>query len=93
MEALSPRAFDALPDHALAADGPLGSECLRSGIATLRELGRTLCHLPYGRPADRAEWRSVLSKGHGTCSTKHAFLAATAAEQRCHSHSPSASTR
>ena len=37
--------------------------------------------LPYGRNRDRADYRLVLDEGRGTCSTKHALLAALAHEQ------------
>jgi hypothetical protein len=37
--------------------------------------------LRYGRNADRADFRLVLSEGRGICSTKHALLAAVAFEQ------------
>jgi hypothetical protein len=44
-------------------------------------LPKYLHELPYGRNADRADFHSVLSEGRGTCSTKHALLAAVALEQ------------
>jgi len=37
--------------------------------------------LPYGRNTDRADYRRVLCKGRGTCSTKHALIAVLAVEQ------------
>lgn len=36
--------------------------------------------LPYGRTSDRADFTRVLSERRGTCSTKHALLAALARE-------------
>ncbi len=36
--------------------------------------------LPYGRNSDRSNYRLVLEEGRGTCSTKHALLAALAQE-------------
>jgi len=36
--------------------------------------------LPYGRNTDRSDYRLVLEEGRGTCSTRHALLAALARE-------------
>ena len=36
--------------------------------------------LPYGRNSDRSDWGLVLAESRGTCSTKHALLAALARE-------------
>lgn len=54
---------------------------LERGILGMRQAGRYLQTLPYGRPSDRAGYLAVLAEGRGTCSTKHALLAALAAEQ------------
>ena len=51
------------------------------GITDFRSAGRYVQALPYGRTADRADFRAVLREGKGTCSTKHALLAALAHEQ------------
>lgn len=40
--------------------------------------------LPYGRNADRANYGRVLVEQRGTCSTKHALLAALAREEQVH---------
>lgn len=37
--------------------------------------------MPYGRNSDRSDFQLVLSERRGTCSTKHALLAAVAMEQ------------
>jgi hypothetical protein len=54
------------------------------GVADFRAAGRYLQHLPYGRTADRADFVAVLREGRGTCSTKHALLAALARAGRGH---------
>jgi hypothetical protein len=51
-----------------------------AGCASLRDAGRWLHALAYGRNADRSDWRTVVPERRGTCSTKHALLAAAAAE-------------
>ena len=74
------RSWDALPDTEVA-DGELGAEFLARGVTRYRDAGRHLWSLPYGRTRPREDWRWVLREGRGTCSTKHALLAALASEQ------------
>ena len=73
--------WEALPGIPLRVAGPLSAEISARGIADFRAAGRYLQALPYGRTADRADFRGVLREGKGTCSTKHALLAALAKEQ------------
>lgn len=73
--------WEALPDAELAARGPHSDALRAAGAHTYREVARRVHALPYGRNADRADFRLVLPEGRGTCSTKHALLAAVAAEQ------------
>jgi hypothetical protein len=61
--------------------GPLSADIVARGANDLRAAGRYLQALPYGRTADRADFRAVLREGKGTCSTKHALLASIADEQ------------
>lgn len=74
------RSWDALPDAPLRP-GALATAFLGRGDATYRLAGRRVHALPYGRNTDRSDWRLVLPEGRGTCSTKHALLAALAREQ------------
>lgn len=71
-----------LPQDALQSGGPLSLEFRARGITDFRAGGRYLHALPYGRTANRADFRAVLREGKGTCSTKHALLAALAREHR-----------
>jgi hypothetical protein len=73
--------WDVLPDFFLKPAGPVTAEVIARGISDFRMAARCLQALPYGRTADRADFRAVLREGKGTCSTKHAFLAALAHEQ------------
>ena len=75
------RSWDALPNAPLNPLGPLADDFMACNIADFRAAGRYLQELPYGRTADRADFRAVLREGRGTCSTKHALLAALAQEQ------------
>jgi hypothetical protein len=71
-----------LPEEPLNAAGPDSEAFLRMGCDSYRSAARYLHELPYGRNADREDFRLVLSEKRGTCSTKHALLAALALEQR-----------
>jgi len=73
--------WEALPQHSLTMTGLVSAEIVVCGIHDFRVAGRYLHALPYGRTADRADFRSVLREGKGTCSTKHALLATLAQEQ------------
>src|SRR5262245_37335349 len=74
--------WQALPEHPLAVAGPESEAFLRAGCKTYRSAARTLHALPYGRNSDREDFRLVLIEQRGTCSTKHALLAALALEQQ-----------
>ena len=73
--------WDVLPHGSLEPAGPLSAEIIARGLTDFRAAGRYLHALPYGRTADRADFSAVLREGKGTCSTKHALLAALAQEQ------------
>ena len=70
-----------LPDPPLARSGPDSESLLRVGCHTYQAAARYLHELPYGRNSDRSNYRLVMPESRGTCSTKHALLAAVAAEQ------------
>lgn len=69
-----------LPDLHLGGDGEFASRFLALGIEDYRGAARHVRDLPYGRNSDRSDYRLVLEEGRGTCSTKHALLAALAGE-------------
>jgi hypothetical protein len=73
--------WEALPQSSLIVTGPVSTEIVARGILDFRASGRYLHSLPYGRTADRTDFFAVLHEGRGTCSTKHALLAALAQEQ------------
>lgn len=75
-----------LPEVALKNTGKLSLDFLSRDIADFRAAGRYLYHLPYGRNTDRSDYRLVILEGRGTCSTKHALLAALAQEQQLPVH-------
>lgn len=73
--------WDILPDAALTAGGPHSEAFLRLGCGSFRSAAKFLHELPYGRNADRSNYRLVLRERRGTCSTKHALLTAVALER------------
>ena len=75
------QSWSALPAAALKNAGEVSADFLARGIVDYQAAGRFLHQFPYGRNTDCANYRLVLSEGRGTCSTKHALLAALAREQ------------
>ncbi len=71
-----------LPEAPLNSVGADSEAFLRIGCGSFRGAAKYLHELPYGRNADRANFRLVLVEHRGTCSTKHALLAAVALEQK-----------
>ena len=76
------RSWDALPTRHLEALGAASAQFLALGIEDYRAAARFVNRLPYGRNADRANFRLVIVEHRGTCSTKHALLAALARENQ-----------
>lgn len=67
-----------LPDFPLSKHEPLVQGFLALGLRRFVDAARYVWELPYGRNSDRADFRLVLPEGRGTCSAKHALLAALA---------------
>lgn len=70
----------ALPDFALSSGRPLGAGFVALDLRTFHAAADHVWRLPYGRTSDRSDFRLVLPEARGTCSTKHALLAALARE-------------
>ncbi|RSC31580.1 hypothetical protein EGT36_23515 [Agrobacterium sp. FDAARGOS_525] len=73
---------DALPPGSntrLTSDGELSRFARLCGLETFGEAVEYVQRLPYGRTSE-PDFRLVLTEGRGTCSSKHAFLAALARE-------------
>lgn len=69
-----------LPTFTLSPSSELGSRFLSSGLGDYVSAARYIHDLPYGRNSNRSDYRLVFEEGRGTCSTKHALLAALARE-------------
>lgn len=67
-----------MPNFALDGRGQLDAAFVALGKLDYHAAARHVRRLPYGRNSDRADYRLVLEEGRGTCSTKHALLAALA---------------
>lgn len=70
----------ALPDAALGSGQPLGRLLLERGACSFRAAAAHVHQLPYGRTSQPDAYAQVLTEGRGTCSNKHALLAALARE-------------
>lgn len=75
-----------LPNVTLKKVGKRSLDFLAHNVADFRAAGRYLYQLPYGRNTDRSDYTLVIPEGRGTCSTKHALLAALAQEQQLPVH-------
>ena len=73
--------IDLLPDLAFRPCGPASRAALAGGWSTLLEVAEYVSNLPYGRNSNRADYLLVFTEKRGTCSTKHALLAALGREQ------------
>lgn len=68
----------ALPEFSLLEHEPLAQGFLARGLRRFEDAARYVWELPHGRNTDQADFHLVLPEGRGTCSTKHALLAALA---------------
>lgn len=69
------------PEEPLQVEhGELSGGLVSKGCSTFAQAVDWIHELPYGRTPDRADWRQVLEHERGTCSTKHALIAALAEE-------------
>lgn len=69
-----------LPNNPLT-ESPIANIFLAKGITTFNGATQYIATLPYARVSDPSNLISVLSEKQGTCSSKHALIAALAAEQ------------
>ncbi|WGK63965.1 hypothetical protein [Croceiramulus getboli] len=69
-----------LPDFKLKPEGPLSKMLISRGDSSYLQVVDRIARLPYGRNTNPADYASLLEQGHGSCTTKHAFLKAVADE-------------
>lgn len=76
------KSLQQLAEHPLGDHGPLSREFLDLGCTDWKKAICYVHRIPYGRNSDFNNFHLVLEEGCGTCSTKHALLAALAEEQQ-----------
>jgi len=69
-----------IPRTPVAGVGPLTTLFMLNMVGDLRQAAGLVQGLPYGRTHNRTDPALVLIEGQGTCSSKHACLAALGAE-------------
>jgi len=74
------QAIPAGSEKLILANGEVSHLARSYGLETFAAAVHHVQSLPYGRTTERSDYRLVLSEGRGTCSTKHALLAALARE-------------
>lgn len=72
----------AAPNFRLVSGEKITGEFRRRGLTDFHAALYYVWRLPYGRNSNRADFNLVFKENRGTCSTKHALLAALAAEQK-----------
>jgi hypothetical protein len=75
-----PESLEKLPNFDLDPGAVISAQFLFYGNRDYHAAARHVWRLPYGRNSERANYGLVLVEGRGTCSTKHALLAALARE-------------
>jgi hypothetical protein len=73
-----PAQLETLPNFDLEPGAALGAQFIFHEMRDYHAVARYIRRLPYGRNADRSDYGLVLAERRGTCSTKHALLAALA---------------
>ncbi len=66
----------------ISSNGFLSKLCRDNNLSHFQELCNYIKLLPYGRNSDKNKLSLVITEKKGTCSTKHAFLAEVAQENR-----------
>ena len=73
--------FDEEFDYAIdKSAGPVSEAFWQQTVSTFAGALQWTHHLPYGRNSDRSDYMCIFGEGCGTCSTKHAALAALCRE-------------
>jgi len=72
--------FTNFADKKIEAVGIISNTFLQMGFRSYHEACAYALHLPYGYNADRDDLMSLFEEGKGSCTTKHAVIAALASE-------------
>ena len=71
-----------MPDFPIKLCGETSEKFLLHNIKSFHKAIHWIHQLPYGRNTNRSDYFSIFEELHGTCSTKHAALAALAFEHK-----------
>lgn len=69
-----------LPDAVMAEFGPVSAKFLELGVTSFQQACAFVHELPYGYNSDREDLMILFREKKGTCTTKHAVIAALAKE-------------
>jgi hypothetical protein len=72
--------YNVFPENAIIGTGSVSKAFLDLGIRTFLDACRYVNELPYGYNSDRDDLMILFKEKMGTCTTKHAAIAALAAE-------------
>jgi len=73
--------MDKLFNFNLTQQSVISQELIHLGISNFNDALTYVQNLPYGRNSNRSDYTLILKEQKGTCSTKHAFLAALANQE------------
>jgi hypothetical protein len=73
-----------ISDFHIASEAPVSVEFKLLGIESFSHAVNWVHALPYGRNSDRSDYMLLYNEKRGTCSTKHAALAALCIENNIH---------
>lgn len=73
--------MDKLFNFNLTDQNELSRELLSLGVSNFKDAIIYIQNLPYGRNTNRGDYTLIIKEQKGTCSTKHAFLAALAIQE------------
>jgi hypothetical protein len=74
------RSYDAFPEKPIGGAGPMAAAFQARGVQSFRAACAYVQRLPYGYNSDRDDPMILFKEQKGTCTTKHAVIAALASE-------------
>jgi hypothetical protein len=74
------RSYDAFPEKPIGGAGPMAAAFLAHGVQSFHAACAYVQGLPYGYNSDRDDPMILFKEQKGTCTTKHAVIAALAVE-------------
>jgi hypothetical protein len=72
------KSYEILPNNEIVEKDKVTQAFLNIGIHDIHSACEYISKLPYGRTSEKSNYMLVLAERRGTCSTKHALIAALA---------------